>query len=48
MLSVDSKVIEIEIRSFERLMEEYPRLGYIVSRNLAVGLSSKLRKQSSK
>ncbi len=41
-----SKIIEIEITKFERLMEEHPRLGYVVTRNLAVSLSSKLRKQT--
>lgn len=48
ILPKDSKVIEIEIKRLERLMEAHPRLGYVVARNLAGGLSSKLRKQSDK
>jgi RimJ/RimL family protein N-acetyltransferase len=47
-LSANSKIIEIEINSFERLLATYPRLGYTVMQNLASGLSRKLREQSAK
>lgn len=43
-LSEGGTVIEIEIPRLERLMEQRPRLGHVVMRNLAAGLSAKLRK----
>jgi len=43
VLTKDAKVVEILISRLERLMEARPRLGYVVARNLARGLSLKLR-----
>jgi hypothetical protein len=43
VLTTDSKVIEIETRKLERLGDAHPRLGKRVMRNLARGLSEKLR-----
>ncbi len=38
-----TRVIEIEINRLERLMQAYPRLGYVVMSNLARSVSRKLR-----
>jgi hypothetical protein len=43
VLTQPSTVITIEIQRLERLLDAYPRLGYIVAMNLARGLSEKLR-----
>ena len=37
--------VEMEIDSLERLLEQRPRLGHTVMRNLAAGLSEKLRRK---
>ncbi len=42
-LTEASEVIAIGTAELERLLEAYPRLGYAVARNLARGLSDKLR-----
>jgi len=42
VLDEDSQVIEIDIQRLEHLMENRPRLGYSITRNLARSLSLKL------
>jgi CRP-like cAMP-binding protein len=45
VITEESRVIQIEIDQLERLMDRQPRLGHLVMRNLARGLSEKLRAQ---
>jgi N-acetylglutamate synthase-like GNAT family acetyltransferase len=45
VLTSTARLIEIELPRLERLMEARPRLGYLVARNLARGLSMKLRRR---
>ena len=39
----DTTVLEIKSDDIRKIMEEYPRIGYIVMRNLAVVLTRRLR-----
>lgn len=43
VITEEARVIQIEIDQLERLMDRQPRLGHLVMRNLARGLSEKLR-----
>lgn len=45
-ITEEARIIEIQIPRLERLMQQHPRIGYAVTRNIARGLSEKLRSRN--